>query len=154
MATAQQLSSTTWRLVRDSGEVFDFSDKEGATHTIETLEAAYQQVHYPPEDPALNALLLRENIRREADRRIQIAIGARTAAHADEALRTAALTSSAILSKKVAGIPLTPEEQFAEDMYAFMFGYIRAVKATQNQLEAELNEDYTNDARWPAPVSP
>lgn len=109
--------------------------------------------YLPPGSPAAQ-LRLREEIRREADRRIQIAIGARTPAHADEALRTAALTSSAILAKKTAGIPLSPEEQFAEGMYAFMFMYIRAVKATQNQLEAELNEDYVNDARWPAPVSP
>lgn len=98
------------------------------------------------------AAYVRELIREEADRRIQVAISARTKDHAAEALRTAALTSAAILAKKTAGLSLTAEEQFAEAMYSFMFGYIRAVKAAQNQLEAELNEDYKNDARWPSPV--
>lgn len=158
--TAYDPRNWFWRVAED-GRVYssatrafvsDFSpDRVTEIPTLAALERVLSEYpdHLPP-GLASASNHLKEKIRAEADRRIQVAIGARNLAHSQEAQVTGTATAAAIINKRLLGQTISPEDQWVEATYAFLFEYIRAVKAAQVVLETSLPSDFTDNRHWPA----
>ena len=92
----------------------------------------------------------RELIRDEADRRVGVAVSARSKDHLQEILSTAALTAAFLLRKRQQGLALAPRELQAEFVYNTAFDFIRRVRNAQGELEASLPDDFREDRYWPS----
>ena len=151
-----------WR-IREDGRIYssadrafvDRGDPERTTDiaTLAELEEVLEKAAPDrlPRDSARFTAFRREQIRLEADRRVQRAIGARNLSHSYEAQLTGTATAAAIINKRIARQPLTPEEQWVEFTYGALFEFIRRVKTAQGVLEASLADDFADDRNWPAP---
>lgn len=127
-------------------------DKETRIGTLSELEDVLeaQAPDSLPPRRAKAASRRRELIRDEADRRIGIAVSARSKEHLQEILSTAALTAAFLLRKRQQGLALAPRELQAEFVYNTAFDFIRRVRNAQGELEASLPDDFREDRYWPS----
>lgn len=88
-----------------------------------------------------------DDVRREADRRMRVLLGARDSAHLDIIIANGTREAVRLLRKGAA--TWTPEEAQRAAMLEAVDLAIEAVRAASNVLEANPPADYADNRHWP-----
>jgi len=127
-----------------------FYDKQGKE--VGRLEGRLAPSDAPvPGDYTVRHVVLPDDVRAEAQRRMMALVGARDAEHLALVITNGLREATRLLQKEAAGQALTPEEDARKHQLQQVDAAIEAIRAASNRLEAmePIPEDYADDKYWP-----